>query len=170
MVGKVPDPLLIYAGCPVEEFFFHRIKAGRPILVPGSGQQVTQLGHVKDLASAFTAVLGNSKAHNQIYNISGERYVTFDGIAKACAEAAGAKEPELVHFNPKSVDTGGKKAFPLRDQHFFTSIDKAIDDLDWRPEFSLLDGLKDSYSKDFGRGTFRKEADFSVDDLVLSKV
>ena len=29
-------------------------------------------------------------------------------------------------------------------------------DLDWKPEFGLLDGLKDSYSKDFGRGTFRK--------------
>lgn len=30
--------------------------------------QVTQLGHVKDLASAFTAVLGNSKAHNQVHS------------------------------------------------------------------------------------------------------
>ena len=60
----------------------------------------------------------------QVYNISGERFVTFDGIAKACAQAAGAKDAELVHFNPKSVDTGGKKAFPLRDQHFFASIDK----------------------------------------------
>ena len=28
-------------------------------------------------------------------------YVTFDGIAKACAAAMGAPEPELVHFNPK---------------------------------------------------------------------
>ena len=58
--------------------------------------------------------------------MSGERYVTFDGIAKACAAAAGAKEPELVHFNPKAIDLGGKKAFPLRDQHFFTSIDKVL--------------------------------------------
>lgn len=33
--------------------------------------QVTQLGHVKDLASAFTKCLGNKKAYNQIYNISG---------------------------------------------------------------------------------------------------
>jgi hypothetical protein len=39
-------------------------------------------------------------------------------------------------------------------------------DLDWKPEFSLLDGLKDSYEKDFGRGTFRKAADFSKDDMV----
>lgn len=41
-------------------------------------------------------------------------------------------------------------------------------DLQWTPEFSLLDGLRDSYEKDFGRGTFRKEADFTVDDKVLS--
>lgn len=89
--------------------------------------QVTQLGHVKDLATAFVKVLGNSKASCQVYNISGERFVTFDGIAKACAEAAGAAEPEIVHYNPKEYDFGGSKAFPLRDQHFFTSIAKACD-------------------------------------------
>ena len=27
--------------------------------------------------------------------------MTFDGIAKACAQAMGKPEPELVHFNPK---------------------------------------------------------------------
>lgn len=87
--------------------------------------QVTQLGHVKDLADAFRICLGNSKAYQQVFNISGERFVTFDGIAKACAEAAGAPEPELVHFNPKSVEIPkGKKAFPMRDQHFFASVDK----------------------------------------------
>ena len=85
---------------------------------------MTQLGQVKDLATAFHKILGNSKAKNQIYNISGERFVTFDGIAKACAKAAGAPEPELIHYNPKDFDFGGKKAFPLRDQHFFASIDK----------------------------------------------
>jgi len=42
-------------------------------------------------------------------------------------------------------------------------------DLDWTPEFGLVDGLKDSYEKDFGRGTFRKAADFSTDDIILSK-
>ena len=52
--------------------------------------------------------------------------MTFDGIAKACAKAAGAPEPELIHYNPKDFDFGGKKAFPLRDQHFFASIDKVV--------------------------------------------
>lgn len=38
---------------------------------------------------------------------------------------------------------------------------QAIADLDWQPEFGLLDGLRDSYEKDFGRGTYRKEPDFT---------
>lgn len=42
-------------------------------------------------------------------------------------------------------------------------------DLDWRPQFSLIDGLRDSYEKDFGRGTFRKAADFTTDDMILQK-
>lgn len=42
-------------------------------------------------------------------------------------------------------------------------------DLDWQPEFGLVEGLKDSYQKDFGRGTFRKEPNFKCDDLILEK-
>lgn len=62
------------------------------------------------------------------------------------------------------------QAFPMRDQHFFASIDKAEKLLGWRPEFGLVDGLKDSYDKDFGLGQCRKEADFEVDDMILEKV
>ncbi|KAK9932462.1 hypothetical protein M0R45_019700 [Rubus argutus] len=43
-------------------------------------------GHVKDLATAFIKVLGNEKASKEVFNISGEKYVTFDGLAKACAK------------------------------------------------------------------------------------
>ncbi|KAJ7977840.1 Chloroplast stem-loop binding protein of 41 kDa b, chloroplastic [Quillaja saponaria] len=165
-------PVYIYGPLnynPVEEWFFHRLKAGRPIPVPNSGIQITQLGHVKDLATAFIQVLGNEKASKQVFNISGEKYVTFDGLAKACAKAAGFPEPEIIHYNPKEFDFGKKKAFPFRDQHFFASIDKAKSVLGWKPEFGLVEGLADSYNLDFGRGTFRKEADFSTDDIILGK-
>ena len=43
-------------------------------------------------------------------------------------------------------------------------------DLDWQPEFGLMDGLKDSYDKDFGRGTFRKAPDFTTDDMILERI
>ncbi|XP_061970883.1 chloroplast stem-loop binding protein of 41 kDa b, chloroplastic-like isoform X1 [Populus nigra] len=163
-------PVYIYGPLnynPVEEWFFHRLKAGRPIPIPNSGIQITQLGHVKDLAKAFVEVLGNDKASQQVFNISGEKYVTFDGLARACAKAAGFPEPDIVHYNPKEFDFGKKKAFPFRDQHFFASIDKARHVLGWEPEFDLVEGLADSYNLDFGRGTYRKEADFSTDDLIL---
>ncbi|CAI0382087.1 unnamed protein product [Linum tenue] len=163
-------PVYIYGPLnynPVEEWFFHRLKAGRPIPIPNSGIQMTQLGH--DLATAFVTVLGNEKASKEVFNISGEKYVTFDGLARACAKAGGFPEPELVHYNPKEYDFGKKKAFPFRDQHFFASIDKAKHVLGWKPEFDLVEGLTDSYELDFGRGTFRKEADFSTDDIILGK-
>lgn len=166
-------PVYIYGPLnynPVEEWFFQRLKEGRPIPVPNSGMQITQLGHVKDLARAFVLVLANEKAYGQIYNISGAKYVTFDGIAKACALAGGFPEPQIVHYNPKDFDFGKKKAFPLRDQHFFTSVEKAEKELGLTPEFGLVEGLKDSYSLDFGRGTFRKAADFSTDDMILEKL
>lgn len=165
-------PVYIYGPLnynPVEEWFFHRLKAGRPIPVPNSGIQITQLGHVKDLATAFIQVLGNEKASKQVFNISGEKYVTFDGLARACAKAGGFPEPEIVHYNPKEFDFGKKKPFPFRDQHFFASVDKAKSLLGWKPEFDLVEGLTDSYNLDFGRGTFRKEADFSTDDIILGK-
>lgn len=52
-------------------------------------------------------------------------------------------------------------------QHFFASIEKATRELDWEPEYDLISGLADSYNLDFGRGTFRKEADFSTDDMII---
>ncbi|KAJ6798736.1 chloroplast stem-loop binding protein of 41 kDa b, chloroplastic [Iris pallida] len=114
-------PVYIYGPLnnnPVEEWFFHRLKAGRPIPVPNSGIQITQLGHVKDLAKAFVKVLGNPKASKQVYNISGSKYVTFDGLARACAKAGGFPEPEIVHYNPEEFDFGKKEGFPIQRSAF----------------------------------------------------
>jgi hypothetical protein len=88
--------------------------------------------------------------------------------AEACAAAAGKSAPELVHYNPKDFDFGKAKAFPMRDQHFFASVDKAKAELGWTPKYGLVDGLKDSYAKDFGRGTFREKADFTADDMIFN--
>lgn len=129
---------------------------------------MTQLGHVADLADAFARCLGNPAAHNEVFNVAGERFVTFEGLARACAVAAGKPEPEIVRYDPKAYDFGKAKAFPFRDQHFFASVDKAERVLGWRPKFGLADGLRDSYSKDFGLGKFRKAADFTADDIVLA--
>jgi nucleoside-diphosphate-sugar epimerase len=155
----------------LEAWFFDRIVRDRPIPIPGHGQHFTQFGHVKDLAAAMAKVLGNQNAIGQIYNVSGTREVTFDGLARACAEATG-KDPSslnIVHYDPKKFDFGKKKAFPMRTQHFFADVHKAITELDWQPEFDLVSGLKDSFQNDYLKtGRDRSEIDFSLDDQILA--
>lgn len=156
---------------PLEAWFFDRIVRDRVIPIPGNGLHFTQFGHVQDLASAMVAVLGNPQALGQIYNISGDRYVTFDGLAKAAAIAAGksAEDLKIVHYNPKDFDFGKKKAFPLRPQHFFADIHKAQTELNWQPEYDLISGLKDSFNRDYLLSNQQEtEVDFSTDDQILS--
>lgn len=158
---------------PLESWFFDRIVRDRPIPIPGNGLHITQLGHVKDLAQAMSQVIGNSQAIRQIYNISGDRFVTFDGLARACAVAAG-KSPDavkIVHYDPKNFDFGKRKAFPMRVQHFFASVNKAMTELAWQPEYDLISGLADSLENDYLKtGRDKAEVDFSMDEEILQAV
>ncbi|PSB01297.1 NAD-dependent epimerase/dehydratase family protein [Merismopedia glauca] len=154
----------------VEAWFFERIVRDRPIPIPGNGAYITQLGHVQDLAKAMAAVLGNPTAVGKIYNISGDRYVTFDGLARACAVATGKspEELEIRHYNPNKFDFGKQKAFPFRLQHFFADINLAQQELQWQPEYDLISGLKDSFERDYlVKGRTNQQIDFSVDDSIL---
>ena len=156
----------------LEAWFFDRIVRDRPLPIPGHGQHFTQFGHVKDLAVAMTKILGNPKAVGQIYNLSGDRCVTFDGLARACAAATG-KAPDsikIVHYDPKAFDFGKRKAFPMRAQHFFASIQKATQELQWSPEYDLVAGLKDSFQNDYlASGRDKAAVDFSTDEEILAK-
>ncbi|KAL1818947.1 hypothetical protein ACET3Z_013816 [Daucus carota] len=61
-----------------------------------------RLSILQDLAKAFIEVLCNEKVMKQSFNISGNKYVTFYGLARACAKDGGFPEPELVHTIPKN--------------------------------------------------------------------
>jgi len=151
----------------LEAWFFDRLVRERTIPIPENGLHITQLGHVEDLARAMASILISPKAIGEIYNISGDRYVTFDGLAQSCALAAGT-DLNIAHYNPKEFDFGKKKAFPLRVQHFFTDINKAQNDLNWHPQFDLISGLADSFERDYKiSGRDKKEIDFSTDEQIL---
>ncbi|MCX8079430.1 MAG: NAD-dependent epimerase/dehydratase family protein [Geminocystis sp.] len=155
----------------LEAWFFDRLVRNRPIPIPDGGLYITQLGHVYDLAKAMSLILGNSKAVGQIYNISGDRYVTFTGLALACAEAMGKKpeEVEIRYYDANKFNFGKRKAFPLRIQHFFADISKAQRDLNWQPQYDLVSGLRDSFENDYlAKGRDKAEVDFSIDEEILS--
>ncbi|NER97938.1 MAG: NAD-dependent epimerase/dehydratase family protein [Symploca sp. SIO1B1] len=155
----------------LEAWFFDRIVRDRPIPIPGNGMHITQLGHCQDLARAMAQVLGKEQAKGQIYNVSGDRYVTFDGLARTCATAVGksAADLKIVHYEPKQFDFGKRKAFPMRVQHFFADVHQAKSQLNWQPEYDLLTGLQDSYKNDYlASGRDQAEVDFSLDEKILA--
>lgn len=86
----------------------------RPVLIPGSGMQLTNISHVKDLSSMLTVAVENpSAASGNIFNCVSDRAVTLDGMAKLCAKAAGLPV-KILHYEPKAVGVDAKKAFPFR--------------------------------------------------------
>lgn len=156
---------------PLEEYFFTRLDAKRPICIPGHGQHLTGLGHVEDLAIAMANIIGKDVAKGKTYNVQDTQSVSFEGLAKLCGKAMGMKESEveIKLYDSKAFDFGKKKAFPMREQHFFCGVENAMVDLDWAPKYNMLAGLKDSYENDFklkkARGGL--DLDFSADDMVL---
>jgi nucleoside-diphosphate-sugar epimerase len=159
---------------PVERYFLARIDANRPVCIPGHGLHLTGLGHVEDLAVAMANVIGREdRTTGQVYNLQNENAVTFDGIAKAAAQAMGKPEPKLVHYDSKAMKgklPEGKKAFPMREQHFFTGVGKAMQDLEWEPQYpTTADIFKDGYENDFKllKESGELKVDFECDDCIL---
>lgn len=90
----------------------------RPVPIPGSGMQLTNIAHVRDLSSMLTLAVENPEAaSSNIFNLVSDRAVTLDGMAKLCAQAAGLPV-EIVHYDPKAAGIDAKKAFPFRNMVF----------------------------------------------------
>ncbi|OAY65567.1 Chloroplast stem-loop binding protein of 41 kDa a, chloroplastic [Ananas comosus] len=152
-----------------EEWFFDRIVRKRPIPIPGSGMQLTNISHVRDLSSMLTLAVEEPVSSNgKIFNCVSDRAVTFDGLAKLCAQAAGC-ELKIVHYDPKAVGIDAKKAFPFRNMVMFpTSFSKEI--LGWTSTTNLPEDLKERFADYVSIGRDKKEMQFQADDLILESL
>lgn len=154
-----------------EEWFFDRIVRDRPVPIPGSGMQLTNISHVRDLSSMlFFAVekkpTTTAASGSNIFNCVSDRAVTFDGLTKLCAQAAG-KEARIVHYDPKVVGVDAKKAFPFRNMHFYAEPRAAKGKLGWTSSTSLAEDLKERFQEYVKIGRDKKQIQFDVDDKIL---
>ena len=153
---------------PIEKWFFDRITHNRPVPVPGEGNWITQLGHVSDLAEAMSRCIDIKSAENRIYNCSGKKGITFNGLIDIAAIACNKTTDQIsiISFNPSELDPKARKVFPLRIGHFLTDISRVEDELDWSPRYNLLDGFIDSYNNDY---LLKKDVtpDFSMDRNLI---
>ena len=157
-----------------EAFFMDRIWRGRPVLVPGHGGWLRQFGHVEDLAEAMAALLGDSRAHGQAYNVMGEEIITQVGFVELIAEVMG-RPVTLRHFDPtllKGFDTPG----PVFGQnlvyecHAVHTTSKLRLELGLRPRYTLASGLAQTWGWYRRQGLHEGAVDFGFEDQLLSKL
>ncbi|XVF80431.1 hypothetical protein PTKIN_Ptkin15bG0072100 [Pterospermum kingtungense] len=150
-----------------EEWFFDRIVRKRPVPIPGSGMQLTNIAHVRDLSFMLTLALEKPEAACcNIFNCVSDRAVTLDGMAKLCAEAGGLPV-EIVHYDPEAVGIDAKKAFPFRNMHFYSEPRAAKDILGWNGTTNLPEDLKERFEEYVKIGRDKKPMQFEIDDKIL---
>ncbi|KAL3531348.1 hypothetical protein ACH5RR_010670 [Cinchona calisaya] len=153
-----------------EEWFFDRIVRGRPVPIPGSGMQLTNIAHVRDLSSMLTLAVENAAAASgNIFNCVSDRAVTLDGMARLCAKAAGLPV-EIVHYDPKAVGIDARKAFPFRNMHFYAEPRAAKVILGWQGTTNLPEDLKERFDEYVKIGRDKKEIKFEIDDKILESL
>ncbi len=84
-----------------EQRMFRRIVDGRPVLVPGDGQTLLQLGHVDDQARALEQMMGKEITFGRRYNLTGREFVTRNQYVSTIAEVIG--RPADVRFVPPAL-------------------------------------------------------------------
>jgi nucleoside-diphosphate-sugar epimerase len=80
-----------------------RMRAGRPVVVPGDGTSLWTLMHSSDLARALVPLLGNLHAIGETVNLVSGDVLTWDQIHRELARAAGVREPVLVHRSSSDI-------------------------------------------------------------------
>ncbi len=105
-----------------EQRMFVRIATGRPVLIPGDGTTVQQVGHVYDEARALRLMAGKPATLGRRYNLTGADCYSDEGYVDTFAEVVGVA-PEKVFVPPAlmddlfegQIDVHGKEIAPAVD-------------------------------------------------------
>ena len=113
-----------------------------PIFIP-SKNNIIQFGYVEDLALAIESSIENSDFYNQIFNISGDEYVTMSEFAEICGKVM-AKKVAIKYINTEENKIKARDWFPFREVNLFGDISK-LENTGFRNTYSLIQGLEKTY-------------------------
>ncbi|QNE68105.1 SDR family oxidoreductase [Fusobacterium hwasookii] len=125
-----------------ENYFFSRIKYDLPIYIP-SKNNIIQFGYVEDLALAIESSINNSDFYNQIFNISGDEYVTISEFIEICAKVIN-KKTTIKYVDTEKSQIKVRDWFPFREVNLFGDISK-LENTGFRNTYSLVQGLEKTY-------------------------
>jgi len=160
-----------------EAFFWDRILAERPVLVPGDGQRLMQFVLADDIARAALLACEEEAAIGRAYNIAAPRAISQNELVTALAQAAG-REVRMVHVpREKLVELGGQVFQPpfYFGQYFDMEpitqrIDRARAELGFEPT-PFEAGLQATFEWYVGQDAQeRPTPDFSYDEKALEAI
>jgi nucleoside-diphosphate-sugar epimerase len=151
-----------------ETLLFDRITKERPILIPGDGEAVIQLGEVSDLCKALLSIAETPKGLGECYNISGNELMTLKSLVALVAKIVG-KDYKTVRVNPEDYRMTDRDIFPFDNCTYFTASAKFSNDFGWSPVVSLTDGLTTAYNE-WLHTPDRLRTNYANEDAVLAKL
>lgn len=97
-----------------ESFFWRRLQAGRPVIVPGQGERLMQFVHVEDFAECEVLAAENDAATGEAFNMADPSPVTQIEFVRMLARVAGCAETARIVPIPREalVATGGRAKSP----------------------------------------------------------
>ena len=90
-----------------EQFIWDRLRAGRPIIIPGDGHRLMQFAYVNDLVQAMIKSMDEPRAVGEAFNIGDPKPVTQVELVEKLAKVANV-EPTLVRV-PARRDRPGRR-------------------------------------------------------------
>ena len=119
-----------------ETWFFRRILAGRPVLVPGSGNAWCQFVHEDDLGAAVGAWLRRVPEGFRAYNVADPEMITSADLAHKFARAAG-REAEVRCVGTAISDARARDWFPFHNVHCTADPTAFTEAFSWAPTTDL---------------------------------
>lgn len=129
-----------------ETYVFKRLLNNAPIIIPGKGENLIQFGHIEDLVEVLIQITGETKSFGQIYNVTDNNSVTMENWVEICAKVVGVK-PNIILVDAKETGYLPRKWFPFRDVPLWGSTDKLLNDFDINQKYSLIEGLRQTFSQ-----------------------
>lgn len=75
----------------------NRLINNLPIIIPGDGTSLWTITHASDFANSFVYLIGNKKAYNEVFHITGEKLYTWEQLTNITAKALGVKA-NIIHI------------------------------------------------------------------------
>ena len=86
-----------------EQRMFQRLIQKRPILIPGNGRTLQQIGHAEDQARALRMMLGQPITFGERYNLTGNDYFSQEGYVDVFGRLLD-DEPDKVFIPPAMMN------------------------------------------------------------------